>query len=110
MPSANHSIRSIQVHPSNFSPLPPGRADEAVLDSRGRRRNDSIGGATRARFNSLPGVGQRAAKLWWDLGCRWGESCRRRVGWQRREATSMARVWQAELSFRLDVVWQHYAR
>ncbi|KAL4439228.1 hypothetical protein ABPG77_004130 [Micractinium sp. CCAP 211/92] len=46
------------------------RADEAILDSRGRRRNDSIGGATRALFNSLPGVGQRAAKLWWDLGCR----------------------------------------
>ncbi|KAL4428436.1 hypothetical protein ABPG75_002525 [Micractinium tetrahymenae] len=46
------------------------RVDEAVLDSKGKRRNDSVGGATRARFHSLPEVGQRAAKRWWDLGCR----------------------------------------
>lgn len=46
------------------------RADVAVTDSKGRLRLDSVGGATRARFHALPGVGQKAAKRWWDLGCR----------------------------------------
>lgn len=41
-----------------------------MTDSKGRRRRDSVGGATRALFHSLPGVGVQAAKRWWDLGCR----------------------------------------
>lgn len=47
------------------------RADVAVTDSHGRRRGDTVGAATRARFHALPTVGQRTAKQWWDLGCRW---------------------------------------
>ena len=41
-----------------------------VTNSKGKRRPDSVGGATRALFHSLPGVGQRAARRWWDLGLR----------------------------------------
>ncbi|PRW44242.1 DNA polymerase lambda [Chlorella sorokiniana] len=46
------------------------RADVAVTDSRGRRRGDTVGAATRASFHALPAVGQKTAKQWWDLGCR----------------------------------------
>ena len=60
-----------QLQPLAVCLLSACRADVAVRDSRGRRRHDSVGAATRARFHSLPGVGQKTAKLWWDLGCRW---------------------------------------
>ncbi|KAL6778106.1 hypothetical protein ACKKBG_A16945 [Auxenochlorella protothecoides x Auxenochlorella symbiontica] len=46
------------------------RANLVVKDSRGTPRPDTIGGATRAAFHALPGVGQRTAKHWWDLGLR----------------------------------------
>lgn len=45
------------------------RSDKIVNDSRGVPRYDSVGGRT-GLFVALPGVGQRTAKLWWDLGCR----------------------------------------
>lgn len=46
------------------------RRDMPVTDSRGVLRKDTVGGCTRTAFHKLPGVGQRTAKLWWDLGCR----------------------------------------
>lgn len=46
------------------------RTDALVTDSRGKVRFDSVGGRTRAAFVALPGVGQRTARLWWDLGYR----------------------------------------
>ena len=46
------------------------RADLAVIDSKGKLRRGTEGGRTRAMFHSLPGTGQRSAKLWWDLGFR----------------------------------------
>ena len=46
------------------------RADRAVTDSKGALRPDSQGGATRRRFHSLPGVGQRTASRWWKAGLR----------------------------------------
>ncbi|GAB4823868.1 hypothetical protein N2152v2_010914 [Parachlorella kessleri] len=48
----------------------PCRADLAVIDSKGKLRRGTEGGRTRAMFHSLPGTGQRSAKLWWDLGYR----------------------------------------
>lgn len=42
-----------------------------MTDSRGRRQGDTVGAATRAAFHALPTVGQKTAKQWWDLGCRW---------------------------------------
>jgi hypothetical protein len=51
----------------------PCRADMPVTDSRGKRRSDSVGAATRARFHALPGTGVHTAKRWWELGCRWGQ-------------------------------------
>jgi DNA polymerase/3'-5' exonuclease PolX len=46
------------------------RNNQHVTDSRGKRRIDTIGGATRYLFFKLPGVGQKTARLWWDLGLR----------------------------------------
>ncbi|KAG7674938.1 hypothetical protein Ndes2437B_g00115 [Nannochloris sp. 'desiccata'] len=41
-----------------------------VTDSRGKLRYDTVGAATRYAFFKLPGVGQKTARLWWDLGLR----------------------------------------
>ena len=46
------------------------RANKAVQDSKGVIRHDSSGGASKALFKKLPGVGPGMAKRWYDLGCR----------------------------------------
>ena len=46
------------------------RANKAVQDSKGVVRQDSAGGASKALFKKLPGVGAGMAKRWYDLGCR----------------------------------------
>ena len=48
----------------------PSRANKAVQDSKGVVRHDSAGGASKALFKKLPGVGAGMAKRWYDLGCR----------------------------------------
>lgn len=68
------SCTSNQTSPHGASPhggIHPCRADVAVADSRGQRRGDTVGAATRAAFHALPTVGQKTAKTWWDMGCRW---------------------------------------
>jgi len=45
-------------------------ADEMVRDSKGELRRDSAGGASRARFCKLPGVGPVRALRWFELGLR----------------------------------------
>ena len=55
----------------------PCRANKAVQDSKGVVRHDSAGGAAKALFKKLPGVGAGMAKRWYDLGCRCGAApCR----------------------------------
>jgi len=46
------------------------RSNLQVTDSRGKLRYDTLGAATRYAFFKLPGVGQKTARLWWDLGLR----------------------------------------
>ena len=46
------------------------RANKAVQDSRGVVRQDTTGGACKAAFKKLPGVGPGMAKRLYDLGCR----------------------------------------
>ncbi len=49
-----------------------GRANEVVCDSSGKPRADTGGGASRRVFMQLPGVGAKTAKIWYDLGYRYG--------------------------------------
>lgn len=51
------------THQPNLLTPGLGRADTQVTDSRGKLRWGTAGGRTRALFHSLPGVGQRTAKL-----------------------------------------------
>jgi DNA polymerase/3'-5' exonuclease PolX len=68
-PATANQINSILIT-GTCDELEGFRSDRIVSDSRGVPRYDSVGGRTRALFVALPGVGQRTAKLWWDLGCR----------------------------------------
>ena len=68
-PATSKQINSI-CETGTCDTLEAFRVDMPVTDSRGVLRKDTIGGCTRAAFHKLPGVGQKTAKLWWDLGCR----------------------------------------
>lgn len=64
-----HQINDI-IQNGSCATLEAFRHDVEVTDSQGKVRRDSVGGRTRAMFHALPGVGQRTAKAWWNLGLR----------------------------------------
>jgi len=54
---------------SSLTSLPPSPPVQPVLNSRGELRPNTAGGAARALFARLPGVGQVLALSWFESGC-----------------------------------------